>query len=257
MSGVACVKWELIYLYLHLYLYLYLYLYLSIYLSISISIYLSIKCVPTQTTLQQYAGLSLSLFVCVCAFSFTAHTDTHPTSRAPYMHPAAFLTCSPSRIHIHRYAVVRTPRSVYAAIPGRNKFRCVCHSEKVSPLKIVRRGGHARARARESTHTHTHTHRPQQRTPIPNFTLAGDWTSQKFLGSMEGAVLGGKLAAEVRRRSLARSLPPPSPPLPRSFSLSLSHTRARACARALYHPSSLPPSLSLPPSTVVFLARAR
>ena len=37
----------------------------------------------------------------------------------------------------------------------------------------------------------------QQRTPIPNFTLAGDWTSQKFLGSMEGAVLGGKLAAEV------------------------------------------------------------
>jgi len=62
---------------------------------------------------------------------------------------------------LKKYAVVRTPRSVYAAIPGRNKFR------------------------------------PQQRTPIPNFTLAGDWTSQKFLGSMEGAVLGGKLAAEV------------------------------------------------------------
>ena len=39
--------------------------------------------------------------------------------------------------------------------------------------------------------------RPSQKTPIPNFTLAGDWTSQKFLGSMEGAVLGGKLAAEV------------------------------------------------------------
>ena len=27
--------------------------------------------------------------------------------------------------------------------------------------------------------------------------MGGDWTSQKFLGSMEGAVLGGKLAAEV------------------------------------------------------------
>ena len=27
--------------------------------------------------------------------------------------------------------------------------------------------------------------------------MAGDWTSQKYLGSMEGAVLGGKLAAEV------------------------------------------------------------
>lgn len=40
-------------------------------------------------------------------------------------------------------------------------------------------------------------YRPSQETPIPRFTLAGDWTSQKFLGSMEGAVLGGKLAAEV------------------------------------------------------------
>lgn len=66
-----------------------------------------------------------------------------------------------SKAKLRKYAVVRTPRSVYAAIPGRNKFR------------------------------------PQQRTPIPNFTLAGDWTSQKFLGSMEGAVLAGKLAAEV------------------------------------------------------------
>ena len=46
---------------------------------------------------------------------------------------------------------MKTPRSVYAAIPGRNKYR------------------------------------PSQETPIPNFTLAGDWTSQKFLGSMEGA----------------------------------------------------------------------
>jgi len=66
-----------------------------------------------------------------------------------------------SKAKLLKYAVVKTPRSVYAAIPGRNKYR------------------------------------PGQRTPIPNFTLAGDWTSQKFLGSMEGAVLGGKLAAEV------------------------------------------------------------
>eukprot|EP00531_Pseudo-nitzschia_arenysensis_P017974 CAMPEP_0116127736 /NCGR_PEP_ID=MMETSP0329-20121206/6993_1 /TAXON_ID=697910 /ORGANISM="Pseudo-nitzschia arenysensis, Strain B593" /LENGTH=614 /DNA_ID=CAMNT_0003621843 /DNA_START=117 /DNA_END=1961 /DNA_ORIENTATION=+ len=62
---------------------------------------------------------------------------------------------------LRKYSVVKVPRSVYAAIPGRNKYR------------------------------------PGQRTPIPNFTMAGDWTSQKFLGSMEGAVLGGKLAAEV------------------------------------------------------------
>mmetsp|Transcript_54182 Transcript_54182/g.176134 ORF Transcript_54182/g.176134 Transcript_54182/m.176134 type:complete len:671 (+) Transcript_54182:80-2092(+) len=62
---------------------------------------------------------------------------------------------------VRKSAVVRVPRSVYAAIPGRNRYR------------------------------------PSQQTPIKNFTLAGDWTSQKFLGSMEGAVLGGKLAAEV------------------------------------------------------------
>ena len=62
---------------------------------------------------------------------------------------------------LRKFAVVKTPRSVYAAIPGRNKYR------------------------------------PSQETPIPGLTLAGDWTSQKFLGSMEGAVLAGKLAAEV------------------------------------------------------------
>jgi len=36
--------------------------------------------------------------------------------------------------------------------------------------------------------------------------MAGDWTSQKFLGSMEGAVLGGKLAAEVVSRR-AKGMP--------------------------------------------------
>ena len=62
---------------------------------------------------------------------------------------------------LRKFAVVKVPRSVYAAIPGRNKYR------------------------------------PSQETPIPNLVLAGDWTSQKYLGSMEGAILGGKLAAEV------------------------------------------------------------
>lgn len=66
-----------------------------------------------------------------------------------------------SKAKLLKYAVVKTPRSVYAALPGRNKFR------------------------------------PSQETPIGNFVLAGDFTSQKFLGSMEGAVLSGKLAAEV------------------------------------------------------------
>lgn len=62
---------------------------------------------------------------------------------------------------LRKSVVVRTPRSVYAAVPGRNAYR------------------------------------PSQETPVKNFTLAGDYTQQKFLGSMEGAVLAGKLAAEV------------------------------------------------------------
>ncbi|CAE7409183.1 pds, partial [Symbiodinium sp. CCMP2456] len=67
----------------------------------------------------------------------------------------------PGGAQLRKARVVKVPRSVYAAVPGRNKFR------------------------------------PSQATPVPNFTLAGDWTSQKFLGSMEGAVLAGKLTAEV------------------------------------------------------------
>lgn len=38
--------------------------------------------------------------------------------------------------------------------------------------------------------------RPTQKTPISNFFLAGDYTLQMYLASMEGAVLSGKLAAK-------------------------------------------------------------
>merc|ERR1739845_53276 len=62
---------------------------------------------------------------------------------------------------IVKSTVVRVPRSVYATTPGRNKYR------------------------------------PSQESPIENFIMAGDFAAQKYLGSMEGAVLSGKLAAEV------------------------------------------------------------
>jgi len=65
------------------------------------------------------------------------------------------------RANLVKSTVVRVPRSVYAATPGRNKYR------------------------------------PSQESPIKNFIMAGDYASQKYLGSMEGAVLSGKLAAEV------------------------------------------------------------
>jgi 15-cis-phytoene desaturase len=60
-----------------------------------------------------------------------------------------------------KFHVVKTPRSVYKATPGRQACR------------------------------------PDQRTSIANFYLAGDFTMQKYLGSMEGAVLSGKQCAEA------------------------------------------------------------
>ena len=39
--------------------------------------------------------------------------------------------------------------------------------------------------------------RPEQRTPVPGLSLAGDYTKQKLMSSMEGAVISGQLAAEA------------------------------------------------------------
>ncbi|KAK6911779.1 Amine oxidase [Dillenia turbinata] len=66
-----------------------------------------------------------------------------------------------SKAKILKYHIVRTPRSVYKTIP--NCEPC----------------------------------RPLQRSPIEGFYLAGDYTKQKYLASMEGAVLSGKLCAQA------------------------------------------------------------
>src|SRR5947199_10815405 len=39
--------------------------------------------------------------------------------------------------------------------------------------------------------------RPPQETPIPGLTLAGDYTRQEYLATMEGAVVSGRLAARI------------------------------------------------------------
>jgi 15-cis-phytoene desaturase len=65
-----------------------------------------------------------------------------------------------NRAKLRKSIVVKTPRSVYTASPGRQACR------------------------------------PSQSTPISNFFLAGSYTMQEYLGSMEGAVLSGKLAAQ-------------------------------------------------------------
>jgi 15-cis-phytoene desaturase len=73
--------------------------------------------------------------------------------------PEHFCTENPTKLR--KYKIVKTPRSVYTASPGRQNYR------------------------------------PAQVTPIKNFFLAGSYTMQQYLGSMEGAVLSGKLAAEA------------------------------------------------------------
>ena len=43
------------------------------------------------------------------------------------------------------------------------------------------------------------TARPEQRTPIRNFFLAGSYTRQDYIDSMEGATMSGHLAAAAIR----------------------------------------------------------
>ncbi|MCT7984007.1 15-cis-phytoene desaturase [Laspinema sp. A4] len=69
--------------------------------------------------------------------------------------------CGNKPAKLLKYHVVKTPRSVYKATPGRQNYR------------------------------------PSQITPIPNFYLTGDYTMQRYLASMEGAVLSGKLTAQA------------------------------------------------------------
>lgn len=73
--------------------------------------------------------------------------------------PAHFGGENPAKLL--KYHVVKTPRSVYTATPGRQVYR------------------------------------PAQVTPVANFYLAGSYTMQPYLGSMEGAVLSGKLTAQA------------------------------------------------------------
>jgi 15-cis-phytoene desaturase len=62
---------------------------------------------------------------------------------------------------LRKAIVVKTPLSVYKTVPGCQQLR------------------------------------PDQTSPIANFFLAGDYTMQRYLASMEGAVLSGRLCAEA------------------------------------------------------------
>jgi 15-cis-phytoene desaturase len=73
--------------------------------------------------------------------------------------PTHFGGADPARLR--KSHVVKTPLSVYKTVPGCQALR------------------------------------PSQATPVPNFFLAGDYTMQRYLASMEGAVLSGKLCAQA------------------------------------------------------------
>ncbi|MEB3239945.1 MAG: 15-cis-phytoene desaturase [Cyanobacteriota bacterium] len=73
--------------------------------------------------------------------------------------PAHFGGTDPARLR--KSHVVKTPLSVYKTVPGCQALR------------------------------------PTQATPVPNFFLAGCYTLQRYLASMEGAVLSGKLCAQA------------------------------------------------------------
>jgi len=47
-------------------------------------------------------------------------------------------------------------------------------------------------------------YRPEQRTPIRNFFLAGSYTRQDYIDSMEGATMSGHLAAAAILKTPAR-----------------------------------------------------
>jgi 15-cis-phytoene desaturase len=71
----------------------------------------------------------------------------------------------PEPARLRKSVVVKTPLSVYKTVPGCQQLR------------------------------------PDQASPIANFFLAGDYTMQRYLASMEGAVLSGKLCAQAIARS--------------------------------------------------------
>ena len=67
-----------------------------------------------------------------------------------------------------KHHLVRIPNSVYSARPGVDQYR------------------------------------PDQATPVPNFFLAGDYTRQEFMASIEGAIRSARRVVERIDQAVAR-----------------------------------------------------
>jgi 15-cis-phytoene desaturase len=114
-----------------------------------------------SNTCQAYANPDRSMLELVLAPAqdWIAKSDEEITAATMAELARLFPKQIPAPAQLLKAKVVKTPRSVYKAVPGCEQLR------------------------------------PAQVTPIPNFFLAGSYTKQRYLGSMEGAVLSGKLAA--------------------------------------------------------------
>eukprot|EP00891_Asterochloris_glomerata_P008447 jgi/Astpho2/8447/Aster-07632 len=84
-----------------------------------------------------------------------------------------------SKAQIRKSKVVKTAQSVYKAVAGCEALR------------------------------------PSQKSPISNFYMAGDFTAQRYLASMEGAIFSGKLCTKAIVRDWNKA-PAPAPPAEQS-----------------------------------------
>lgn len=107
-----------------------------------------------------------------------------------------------SKAKVEKFTCVKTPTSVYETLPG-------CESM-----------------------------RPTQKSPIDNFIMAGDFSKQKYLASMEGAILSGKLAAKtvseliLEREKGGYHSPPPL--MERPFDSNVQYSDEKTPDRQLY-----------------------
>ncbi len=100
--------------------------------------------------------------------------------------PEPFLTMAPEEVLA---VVCRDARCLGLDLDGHvTAFRVICHPHDFHCLEP----GHLRLR-------------PDQATPVPGLSLAGDYTRQRFMASMEGAVVSGQRAAECSLARLNRS----------------------------------------------------
>ncbi|WP_157337792.1 hydroxysqualene dehydroxylase [Paenibacillus lutrae] len=100
-----------------------------------------------------------------------------------------------------RVSMILTPPEEFIEMPDELIFERVCEdADKLglglraaaTDYRVIRRPDHFYAVQPGSERL-----RPEQRTPVPGLSLAGDYTRQPMYATMEGAVLSGRKAAEA------------------------------------------------------------